>query len=92
MIAGFIDGGIKLNGERNYFSCRRSTGRWLPKGGYQARALGHQARALGHQARALGHSIFTEADTWAGLKAAVRDAVLCHFDNREQRFCLYEIE
>ena len=54
--------------------------------------LVEEAPEGGYQARALGHSIFTEADNWAGLKAAVRDAVLCHFDNREQRFCLYELE
>ena len=34
----------------------------------------------GYTAQALGHSIFTEADTWDGLKAAVQDAVRCHFD------------
>jgi hypothetical protein len=31
-------------------------------------------------ARALGHSIVTEADTWEELRANVREAVLCHFD------------
>lgn len=34
----------------------------------------------GFMAQALGHSIFTEADDWPGLRAAVRDAVLCHFE------------
>jgi hypothetical protein len=34
----------------------------------------------GFLAQALGHSIYTEADDWIGLRAAVRDAVLCHFD------------
>ena len=34
----------------------------------------------GYDARALGHSIFTQADDWNDLKAMVRDAVLCHFD------------
>lgn len=34
----------------------------------------------GFMAQALGHSIFTEADDWPALRAAVRDAVLCHFD------------
>jgi len=38
----------------------------------------------GYIARALGHSIFTEADSWGDLKEAVRDAVLCHFDEGEQ--------
>ena len=34
----------------------------------------------GFMAQALGHSIYTEADDWIGLRAAVREAVLCHFD------------
>jgi hypothetical protein len=34
----------------------------------------------GFNARALGASIFTQADTFEELKEAVRDAVLCHFD------------
>ncbi|MGQ9600780.1 MAG: 2-oxoisovalerate dehydrogenase [Candidatus Zipacnadales bacterium] len=38
----------------------------------------------GYVARALGHSIFTEADSWDELKAAIRDAVQCHFDEGEQ--------
>jgi hypothetical protein len=35
-------------------------------------------------ARALGHSIFTEADSLAELREAVRDAVRCHFDDRDR--------
>jgi hypothetical protein len=35
----------------------------------------------GYIAQALGHSIYTEADTWEELKAAVQDAVTCHFDD-----------
>ena len=34
----------------------------------------------GYVARALGESIFTEADTEAELRAAVQDAVQCHFE------------
>jgi hypothetical protein len=34
----------------------------------------------GYTARALGHAIFTEADTLDALRANVRDAVRCHFD------------
>ena len=34
----------------------------------------------GLTARALGHSIFTEADTIEELRAAVLDAVHCHFE------------
>ena len=35
----------------------------------------------GYNARALGYSIFTQGEDWADLKAMVRDAVLCHFDD-----------
>ena len=38
----------------------------------------------GVQARALGFSIFTEADTLDELKAMIRDAVSCHFENGEK--------
>lgn len=38
----------------------------------------------GYVARALGYSIFTEADSWDELKEAIRDAVLCHFEEEQQ--------
>lgn len=38
----------------------------------------------GYIARALGYSIFTEADSWEELKQAIRDAVLCHFDEGQR--------
>lgn len=38
----------------------------------------------GFEARALGHSIYTEADTEDELRAMVRDAVACHFDEAER--------
>ena len=38
----------------------------------------------GFEARALGHSIYTEADTTDDLRAMVRDAVACHFDEAER--------
>jgi len=34
----------------------------------------------GYEARALGHPIFTQAETLEELRAMVRDAVRCHFD------------
>ena len=34
----------------------------------------------GFDARALGYSIFTQGDDWSDLKAMVKDAVACHFD------------
>ncbi|HEY0081066.1 MAG TPA: hypothetical protein VGB73_20850 [Pyrinomonadaceae bacterium] len=37
----------------------------------------------GYTARALGESIFTEADDLDSLRAQVRDAVRCHFDEGE---------
>jgi hypothetical protein len=38
----------------------------------------------GYVARALGHSIFTEADDLDRLRASVRDAVRCHFDEGDR--------
>jgi hypothetical protein len=35
----------------------------------------------GYEARALGHAIFTQADSLDELRAMLRDAVACHFDN-----------
>ena len=45
----------------------------------------------GYTARALGHSIFTEAETEQELREMVRDAVRCHFDekNRPEVIRLY---
>ena len=34
----------------------------------------------GYEARSMGYSIFTEADSVEQLREAVRDAVLCHFE------------
>lgn len=42
--------------------------------------LVEEAPEGGFTARALGHSIFTEADSLEELRAMVRDAVKCHFD------------
>jgi hypothetical protein len=36
----------------------------------------------GYEARALGHPIFTQAETMDELKDMVRDAVRCHFDDK----------
>lgn len=38
----------------------------------------------GYTARAIGISIFTEAETLAELRVAVREAVKCHFENAEK--------
>jgi len=38
----------------------------------------------GYEAKALGHSIFTEADTYEGIKKMVLDAVACHLDEPER--------
>jgi hypothetical protein len=35
-------------------------------------------------ARALGHSIYTDAETYEELRAQVRDAVHCHFDEGDR--------
>jgi hypothetical protein len=45
--------------------------------------LVEEAPEGGYIARALGYSIFSEANTWAELKTAVRDAVECHFEEKK---------
>ena len=42
-----------------------------------------EAAEGGFSASALGYSIFTQADSMDALKAEVRDAVRCHFDEGE---------
>ncbi len=37
----------------------------------------------GYEAKALGYSIYTEGDTPDELKEKIRDAVHCHFDEKE---------
>ncbi len=37
----------------------------------------------GYEARALGYSIFTEGETIEDIRRAVRDAVVCHFEQEE---------
>ena len=48
----------------------------------------------GYTARAVGESIFTEAETLDDLKANVREAVLCHFDEAQhpKMICLHIVE
>ena len=43
----------------------------------------HESPEGGYEARALDHSIFTQADTMEELEANVKDAVACHFGERE---------
>ena len=38
----------------------------------------------GYEARALGHSIFTEADSTDEIRAMVKDAVACHFEEADR--------
>jgi len=38
----------------------------------------------GYLAEAVGHSIFTEAETLEELRAMVRDAVACHFEENKR--------
>jgi hypothetical protein len=46
--------------------------------------LVEEAPEGGFTARALGYSIYTEADTWNELKAAIQDALACHFEEEEK--------
>lgn len=39
----------------------------------------------GFNARALGESIITQADNMQELRANIRDAVICHFEDEETR-------
>jgi predicted RNase H-like HicB family nuclease len=39
----------------------------------------------GYNARALGHPIFTQGDTLIDLRAMVKEAVACHFENEAER-------
>jgi predicted RNase H-like HicB family nuclease len=38
----------------------------------------------GYTARALGENIFTQADSMDELKTMIRDAIDCHYDDRNQ--------
>jgi hypothetical protein len=46
--------------------------------------LVEEAAEGGYTARALGESIFTEADDLPNLRAQIRDAVQCHFEDERQ--------
>lgn len=37
----------------------------------------------GYEAKALGYSIFTEGENLEELKEAIRDAVRCHFEEKD---------
>ena len=39
----------------------------------------------GYTAKALGHSIFTEAESFDELKANIKDAIGCHFDEESPK-------
>ncbi len=45
--------------------------------------IAEEAPEGGYTARALEHSIFTEADTMEHLKEQIKDAVRCHFEEKE---------
>jgi hypothetical protein len=40
----------------------------------------HEADEGGYNARALGYSIFTQGEDMENLRAMLKDAVACHFD------------
>jgi hypothetical protein len=42
-----------------------------------------EAEEGGYNARALGYSIFTQAEDMEDLRAMVKDAVACHFDEND---------
>ncbi len=42
-----------------------------------------EAEEGGYIARALGQSIYTEADTYEEIKINIKDAVVCHFEEKD---------
>jgi len=42
--------------------------------------VAEEAPEGGYTAKELGEAIFTEADTQEELKANIKDAIICHFD------------
>ena len=46
--------------------------------------LVEEAPEGGFTARALGYSIYTEGDSWDDLKAAIQDALACHFEDEQK--------
>ena len=42
----------------------------------------------GYEARALEYDIFTQGETMDELRAMVRDALQCHFDNQPVKYVL----
>ncbi|MGB9805043.1 2-oxoisovalerate dehydrogenase [Desulfofundulus sp.] len=45
--------------------------------------LVEEAQEGGYTARALGHSIFTEGENLDEIRVVVRDAVRCHFEDKD---------
>jgi predicted RNase H-like HicB family nuclease len=45
----------------------------------------HEAEEGGFCTRALGYSIFTQGDTWEDLKANVREATECYFEDEKEK-------
>ncbi len=37
----------------------------------------------GYEAKAIGYSIYTQCETYGEIKETIRDAVICHFENKE---------
>ena len=42
-----------------------------------------ESQEMGYEARALDYSIYTEADTIKELKTMIKDAVQCHFEEKD---------
>ena len=52
--------------------------------------LVEEALEGGYTAKALGESIFTEGDTMEEIKAKIKEAVECHFDEGNKPKFIYE--
>jgi len=42
-----------------------------------------ESQEMGYEARALDFSIYTEADTIKELKTMIKDAIQCHFEEKD---------
>lgn len=62
--------------------------RWLPGGKLRMLQeiffLVRESPEGGYEAEALNHSIYTDADTLEELRAMIKDAVMCHFDDAQR--------
>ena len=57
--------------------------RWCTKVDKEIIFLVEESAEGGYEAKALGYSIYTQGESLAELKEAIKDAVKCHFEEKE---------